>query len=162
MKPVVIIGGGFSGIICLKTCLENGIEAVIYERLKHFGGLWRFREDVDEDGIPSVTQNTIIDTSKEVGSLSDFPPPTTYPNYMHNSKMIEYLTSYVRAHNLESKINLNHEIISIEKGGEYQKNGEWTVAFIFFYRTMAKRRKLKLGLCSCAPVIMRSLIIPPF
>ena len=41
--PIVIIGGGYCGIISLKICLENGLDAIVYEKTDNFGGLWRFR-----------------------------------------------------------------------------------------------------------------------
>ncbi|GAB6023832.1 Cyclopentanone 1,2-monooxygenase (CPMO) [Chamberlinius hualienensis] len=127
MKPVVIIGAGFSGVITLKICLENGLDAVCYERMDHFGGLWRYRETVDVDGIPSVTKNTIIDTSKEVGAISDFPPPPNFPNYMHNTKMIEYLGSFIQTNRLSQRIKYKHEILRVQKADDYDKSGEWSV-----------------------------------
>ena len=34
--PVAIIGAGFSGIISLKICLENGLDAIVYEKNRKF------------------------------------------------------------------------------------------------------------------------------
>ena len=39
---VAIIGAGCSGLTSLKECLDEGIEAVIFEKENHIGGLWRF------------------------------------------------------------------------------------------------------------------------
>lgn len=33
-------------------------------------------------------KSTIINSSKEMSALSDYPPPKEAPNYMHNSKMV--------------------------------------------------------------------------
>lgn len=39
---VAIIGAGCSGLTSLKECLDEGIEAVIFEKENHIGGLWKF------------------------------------------------------------------------------------------------------------------------
>lgn len=75
-----------AGIISAKCCLEQeGLDVVVFDKTPFVGGLWRYHEDIDEDGVASVMRSTVINTSKEVSSFSDFPPPAEYPNYMHNS-----------------------------------------------------------------------------
>jgi len=124
--PIVIIGGGYCGIISLKICLENGLDAIVYEKTDNFGGLWRFREN-DEYGVASVQRSTIINTSKEMSALSDFIPPAEYPNYMHNSKLLSYLEQYMKHFKLESYIRYKHEVMMVEKNDNYDESGEWKV-----------------------------------
>ena len=87
-KRIAIIGAGASGMTSAKACLEQNLEPVVFEKTNYTGGLWRFQNKVTEDGIASVMQSTIINSSKEMSAFSDFPPPADYPNYMHNTKQV--------------------------------------------------------------------------
>ena len=54
------------------------------------GGLWRYHED-DVIGIAEIPKLTIINSSKEMSSFSDFQTPKKFPNYMHNTMMVSQL-----------------------------------------------------------------------
>lgn len=124
--PVVIVGAGYCGVVSLKICLENGLDAVCFDKTDNFGGLWRFR-DGDYNGVASVQRTTIINTSKEMNALSDFPPPADYANYMHNSNMLAYLEKYIEHFRLAPHIHFRKEVMMVEKSGDYEANGEWRV-----------------------------------
>jgi len=124
--PVVIIGAGFSGIICLKICIENGLDAIVYEKTENFGGLWRFRES-DEYGLPSVQRSTIINTSKELSAFSDFPPQAELANFMHNSLLLGYLEKYMKHFNLEKHIKYQHQVLKVAKDKNFAQNGQWNI-----------------------------------
>ncbi|NWT73298.1 FMO5 monooxygenase, partial [Prunella himalayana] len=94
-KKVAIIGGGSSGLCAIKACLQEGLEPVCFERTGDIGGLWRFEEH-PEDGRASIYRSVIINTSKEMMCFSDFPIPEDFPNYMHNSKIMEYFRMYAQ------------------------------------------------------------------
>ena len=89
-KRIAIIGAGLSGAGSAKACLEQSLEVVVFEKTNYTFGLWRYQENIDEDGIASVMKSTVINTSKEVSAISDFPPPAEYPNYMHNTLNVNY------------------------------------------------------------------------
>ncbi len=42
-KRVAVIGGGTSGLACIKCCLDEGLEPVCFEPSDDIGGLWRFK-----------------------------------------------------------------------------------------------------------------------
>lgn len=42
-RRVAVIGGGSSGLACIKCCLDEGLEPVCYESSDDIGGLWRFK-----------------------------------------------------------------------------------------------------------------------
>ena len=64
MKRVAIIGAGASGLVSIKSCLDEGLEPVCFEKSGEIGGLWYYRDDrVDQ---ACVYQSTVINTSKEV------------------------------------------------------------------------------------------------
>ena len=93
MARIAVIGAGASGMTAVKACLEEGLQPIVYEKTGFTGGLWRYHDD-DVNGIASVAKSTIINSSKEMSSFSDFPPPEHFPNYMHNSMMVSLLFIY--------------------------------------------------------------------
>ena len=74
VKRVAVIGAGASGLTATKSCLDEGLEPVCFERTDDVGGLWLFTEKV-RDGQSCVMNSTITNTTKEMSSYSDFPPP---------------------------------------------------------------------------------------
>ncbi len=63
VKRVAIVGAGASGLPSIKACKEVGLEPVCFEAAEDLGGLWRFKEDI-EDGMASAMKCTIINSSK--------------------------------------------------------------------------------------------------
>lgn len=55
-------------------------------------------------------QTTILNTSKELSSFSDFPPPAHLPNYMKHDLYMEYIRSYVEHFGIEPHLKLRHEV----------------------------------------------------
>ena len=45
-RRVAVIGAGSSGLVCIKTCLDEGLEPVCFESSDDIGGLWRFKVDL--------------------------------------------------------------------------------------------------------------------
>lgn len=125
-KKVCIIGGGASGITAAKACIEEGHDYVVYEMYHTFGGLWRYRDE-DVNGLASVAAATIINSSKEMSAFSDFPPKASYPNYMHNSKMIEYIEDYANYVGCVHKIKFQHKVLKVEKASSFDDDGRWDV-----------------------------------
>lgn len=120
MKSVAVIGAGVSGLTSVKSCLEENLDVICYEKSDNYGGLWRYREE----GV-SVAKNTVMNTSKEVGAFSDFPPPKDFPHYMPHQTMIRYLEMYAEKFKLNSRICHNHEVLEIRKSDDYDETGRW-------------------------------------
>ena len=57
-------------------------------------------QELPEEGRASIYRSVIINTSKEMMCFSDFPIPEDFPNYMHNSKIMEYFRMYARRFDL--------------------------------------------------------------
>lgn len=125
-KRICIIGGGASGITAAKACIEEGHDYVIYEMYHTFGGLWRYRDE-DINGLASVAAATIINSSKEMSAFSDFPPREHYPNYMHNSRMIEYIEDYAKFVGCQDKMFFQHKILQVTKAESFDRDGRWDV-----------------------------------
>ncbi|XP_070531991.1 flavin-containing monooxygenase 5-like isoform X2 [Ptychodera flava] len=63
-KRVAVLGAGASGLIAIKSCLDEGLEPVCLEKGTDIGGLWKYHDDV-RDGHGSVFSTTVINTRQE-------------------------------------------------------------------------------------------------
>ncbi|XP_071421437.1 flavin-containing monooxygenase 5-like isoform X1 [Pithys albifrons albifrons] len=125
-QRVAIIGAGASGLCALKCCLDEGLEPTCFERSKDIGGLWRFEEH-PEDGRASIYRSVIINTSKEMMCFSDFPIPEDFPNYMHNSKIMEYFRMYAQHFDLLRHIRFRTSVCRVSKRPDFATTGQWEV-----------------------------------
>uniref|UniRef100_T1JD35 Flavin-containing monooxygenase n=1 Tax=Strigamia maritima TaxID=126957 RepID=T1JD35_STRMM len=125
-KKICVIGAGVSGLVAVKSCLEEGLNVVCYDMCDSVGGLWNYKDECIE-GIGSVMKSTVLNTSKEMTSYSDFPPPKHYPNYMHHSLFCRYLENYAINFRLFPHIRLNTEVIRVQKTEDYPTTGQWKI-----------------------------------
>lgn len=70
-------------------------------------------------------KSTIINTSKEMMAYSDFPPSPEFPNYMHNSRVMEYFRLYAEKFQLMSHIKFNFDVLLVKRAPDYQETGRW-------------------------------------
>ena len=126
MRTVAIIGGGISGLICIKSCLDGGLAPTCYEMTDDIGGLWNYDANA-VDGKASVMKSTVINTSKEFMAFSDYPPPMDYPNYMHNRKLLAYFRMYANQFHLLDHVRYRRRVTRIEQAEDYEQTGAWLV-----------------------------------
>ncbi|XP_007525263.2 flavin-containing monooxygenase 2 isoform X2 [Erinaceus europaeus] len=126
VKTVAVIGAGVSGLISLKCCVDEGLEPTCFERTEDIGGLWRFKESV-EDGRASIYQSVITNTSKEMSCFSDFPMPEDFPNFLHNSKLLEYFRIFAKKFDLLKYIQFQTLVISVKRRPDFSSSGQWEV-----------------------------------
>eukprot|EP00069_Balaena_mysticetus_P013300 bmy_22032T0 len=85
-ERIAVIGAGVSGLSAIKVCLEEGLEPICFEGSSDIGGMWRY---------------------------NDYPFSDHFPNYLHNSKIMEYLQMYVKPFHLLKHIRfLDSEMLS--------------------------------------------------
>ncbi|XP_056337117.1 flavin-containing monooxygenase 5-like [Danio aesculapii] len=125
-KRVAIIGGGTSGLACIKCCLDEGLEPVCFETSDDIGGLWRFKENPDPDRA-SIYHSLIINTSKEMMCYSDYPIPAHFPNYMHNSLIMEYFRMYAEHFQLKRHIRFQTRVLHVTPRPDFPHSGQWDV-----------------------------------
>ncbi|EGW09227.1 flavin-containing monooxygenase 5 [Cricetulus griseus] len=125
-KRIAVIGSGASGLTCIKSCLEEGLEPVCFERSDDIGGLWRFQEN-PEEGRASIYKSVIINTSKEMMCFSDYLIPDRYPNFMHNSLVLEYFRMYAKEFDLLKYIKFKTTVCSVKKQPDFSTSGQWEV-----------------------------------
>ncbi|GBN64445.1 Dimethylaniline monooxygenase [N-oxide-forming] 5 [Araneus ventricosus] len=142
-----VIGAGPTGIAAIKCLKEEGMVPVCFERTSHIGGLWRYHDD-DINGLASVMKSTVINNSKEMGAMSDFPPKEEYPNFMHNKHVFDYITSYEKAFDIERYIQVNREIIEVGMADDYETTGRLYVV-VKDTKTGAESREVFDGVFVC-------------
>ncbi|BFZ05640.1 hypothetical protein BsWGS_08679 [Bradybaena similaris] len=125
-KRVAIIGAGASGLPAIKTCLDEGLTPVCFERTDGLGGLWRYTDEPIE-GQGCVMKSTVINTSKEMMSYSDFPIPERYAIYMHNTQVYEYFKMYASHFGLEKYIQYHTEVLHVRRAQNFDVSGQWEV-----------------------------------
>ena len=125
-KRIAIVGSGTSGLSAIKCCLDEGLEPVCFERTDHIGGLWAYTEKPVE-GQSCVMRSTIINTSKETTSYSDFPPPAENEVYMHNTKLRNYFQSYADSFNAEKYTRFQTEVMKVSQSRDFAETGRWNI-----------------------------------
>uniref|UniRef100_A0A6Q2WXL8 Flavin-containing monooxygenase n=1 Tax=Esox lucius TaxID=8010 RepID=A0A6Q2WXL8_ESOLU len=125
-KFQAVIGAGPSGLTSIKGCLEEGLEPTCFESSDDIGGLWRFKECVDP-GRANIYQSVIINSSKEMMSYSDFPPPADLPNNMHHTQLLIYLRLYAEAFDLLKHIQFQTAVLSVRQRPDFHVSGQWEV-----------------------------------
>lgn len=125
-RRVAVIGAGPSGLAAIKTCLDEGLEPVCFEKSHTVGGLWYYREDRTEQSC--VFKSTVINTSKETMCFSDFPIPEDWPNFLHNKKVQQYFEMYADHFGLRRYINLKTKVNNILPANDFDITGRWTIS----------------------------------
>lgn len=125
-KRVAIVGAGCSGLVGIKCCLDEGLDPVCFELTDHIGGTWYYTK-YSKDGLACVMKSTVINSSKELMSFSDFPMPKEYPNYMHHTKVLEYFNSYARNFDLTKYIKFENDVQMIKRADDFDTTGKWVL-----------------------------------
>ncbi|XP_037530773.1 flavin-containing monooxygenase 5 [Nematolebias whitei] len=125
-RRVAIVGGGSSGLTCIKCCLDEGLEPVCFESSDDIGGLWRFKENPEPDRA-SIYHSVIINTSKEMMCFSDYPIPAHFPNFMHNSFIMDYFRMYADHFHLTKHVRFNTKVVQVKQRADFSHSGQWDV-----------------------------------
>ncbi|TKC47332.1 hypothetical protein EI555_006387, partial [Monodon monoceros] len=80
-----------------------------------------------EDGLASIYQSVITNTSKEMSCFSDLPMPEDFPNFLHNSKLLEYFRIFVKKFDLLKYIQFQTTVLSVKKRPDFSTTGQWVV-----------------------------------
>ena len=58
---------------------------------------------------------------------SDFPFPDNYPNFLHHTKVLEYLKLYANHFDLEKYIRFHTEVVDVVQSDDFNMTGQWIV-----------------------------------
>jgi len=114
-RDVIIIGGGWSGILSLKCMLEEGLSAAVLEKRQSIGGVWLYD---DNPNIPTVMKRTQCTSSSTVTELSDYPMPEEIGSFPHHTDILQYMKNYARDFKLLRHIHLNTTVQRVQRSAE--------------------------------------------
>uniref|UniRef100_A0A3Q3ETS5 Flavin-containing monooxygenase n=1 Tax=Labrus bergylta TaxID=56723 RepID=A0A3Q3ETS5_9LABR len=75
----------------------------------------------------SIYHSVIINTSKEMMCFSDFPIPAHFPNYMHNSLIMDYFRMYADHFQLTKHIRFNTKVLQVKQRSDFSQSGQWDI-----------------------------------
>lgn len=122
-RKVAVIGTGPSGITALKNLLDQGIEAIAFDRNQDVGGNWIYSED---ESHSSVFETTHIISSKTLSQYEDFtfdefdPEVADYPS--HNT-----LRRYFQAYAAKFKLYPHIRFGTMVKHCQWIDENTWEV-----------------------------------
>ncbi|XP_072176904.1 flavin-containing monooxygenase 5-like [Diadema setosum] len=129
VKKVAVIGGGVSGLVSIKTCLEEGFEPVCFEQTDQYGGIWVLRDEKPSGPCPAagIYDSLLTNSSKDMMCFSDFPFEGSLPPYLRRKDLLEYYRAYTLQFDLERYIRLNTFVKAVEQTDDFERTGQWRV-----------------------------------
>ena len=115
-----IIGAGSSGIAAVKALHARGIPFDCFEKSDEVGGNWVFG---NRNGMSAAYRDLFIDVSRERMEYSDFPMPTSYPDFPHHTHIREYFNAYVDHFGLRGLITFQTRVTHATR----REDGVWEV-----------------------------------
>ena len=129
IRKVAVIGGGAAGLAALRQMLNQGMDAVLFERSGDVGGLWNYDNEQTSKVFNSVTQNVTSLHNRFAG----YPAPAHWPLYLGHAHTLEYLKGYAARFGLMRRVRLRREA-----GGSWSFHSHLTRSFILLVRLKAR------------------------
>lgn len=117
-RRVAIIGAGAAGLASARWLLDAGLDAVVFERTRAVGGLWR-----GDTGIayPSLRTNT----SKQKTAFSDLAFDASVPDFPTRDDVLAYLERYADVTGVRSVIRFGRAVETVRP--QLSRGDGWTV-----------------------------------
>jgi cation diffusion facilitator CzcD-associated flavoprotein CzcO len=123
MDPVCIIGAGPAGLSAAVALKARGLHFRILEAGPGIGGIW----DMDRPDTPMYESAHFI-SSRTLSGFRDFPMPEDFPDYPRHDRILEYVRSYARHHDLERHVTFGAEVTRVRaKSGPAGSPSRWAV-----------------------------------
>lgn len=120
IKNICVIGAGVSGLVAAKTFLEEGYKVTVFEKQKGLGGVWE-----KSRAYPGIS----VQNPRDTYAFSDYPMPSTYPEWPSGEQICAYLESYAENFNVLPVIHFGAEVVKVERTSlEFPK---WKVSVNF-------------------------------
>jgi dimethylaniline monooxygenase (N-oxide forming) len=128
-RRVAVIGAGICGTAAMKAVVDEGMEAVCFEKKDHIGGFWQYNEDPQ---FPCVYGCTHIDSKRDHNSFGTVPCTKEMPQVMDHRDVIDYLKKNHEEYRLERYIRFRHEVTWITDAKEDQETGlkRWRIDYV--------------------------------
>jgi acyl transferase domain-containing protein/acyl carrier protein len=118
VKRICVVGAGPSGLVMAKSLKEEGHQPVIFEKQDALGGIWVLRQDKSGGAY----KKTRFQTSKYTSVFSDFFADDITSTFYSVEEVNSYLARFARRFQLETLIQYNSEVVSVQPSG-----GRWKV-----------------------------------
>ncbi|XP_038078727.1 flavin-containing monooxygenase 5-like [Patiria miniata] len=122
-----IIGGGISGLVAIKACLEEGIEPHCFERYGQLGGVWVYDENLRPGQGSAIYDSLTTNSSKVMMAFSDYPMPHDIPPYPRYPHVLKYVQDYAAHFDLEKHIQYKTSVLRVEPTADFETTGQWSV-----------------------------------
>lgn len=123
VRRIAVIGAGPSGITALKNLLDQGLDAVAFDRNSEVGGNWIYSEN---ESHSSVFETTHIISSKSLSQYEDFTFDDFDPNaadYPSHDELRRYFQAYAKHFGLYDHIQFETMVINCRR----QDDGNWEI-----------------------------------
>jgi len=118
---IAIIGAGFAGLSAAKVLTGFGHQVAVFEKAPDVGGVWsRIRR------YPGLSAQN----NKASYSFSDFPMPSSYPEWPSGEQVQLYLADYVQRFGLGPALRLSTEVLHADLD---RVSGQWTLRTKYGY-----------------------------
>ncbi|KAL8177376.1 UNVERIFIED_CONTAM: dimethylaniline monooxygenase [Gekko kuhli] len=84
-------------------------------------------QDSAVDGRASIYASVHTNSCKEMTCFPDFPFPEDFPNYLHNTKLQEYIQMFAEHFDLLKYIKFKTLVIHVRKCPDFPITGQWEV-----------------------------------
>ncbi|XP_077987087.1 flavin-containing monooxygenase 5-like [Glandiceps talaboti] len=126
---IAVIGAGICGLTAIKSCVEEGLEPVCFERHDGLGGMWYYTEELRPNQVLGLYRSVISNNEKEILQLSDFPFPYDIPPYVTHDRVFQYIKDYVTEFDLEKYIQYNRNVTKVQQSADYSISGRWDIKY---------------------------------
>ncbi|XP_070549389.1 flavin-containing monooxygenase 5-like [Ptychodera flava] len=122
-KRVGIVGAGVAGLTSIKSCLEENLEPICFERHDKLGGVWNYSQELRPGQGSALYDSVVSNDSKEMMTFSDFPYPEECPPFLSHPMVLRHIQNYAEHFNLEKHIRFNINVIEVQRNndGKYWK-----------------------------------------
>lgn len=109
LNKLAIIGGGPSGLVALKSALDDGFDVTLFEQGEETGGQW-----TQAPGQSGVWDSLHTNSSKYLTAFSDMAFPGDTELYPAHMAVKQYLDNYRDNFRLSPYVKLNTTVIHLE------------------------------------------------
>lgn len=115
-----VIGAGSSGIAVVKALCDRGVPFDCFEKSDQVGGNWVFG---NRNGMSAAYRDLFINVSRERMAYTDYPMPSSYPDFPHHTHIKEYFDDYVDHFGLREAIEFETSVEHVKR----RADGAWEV-----------------------------------
>jgi len=116
--PVCIIGAGPGGLMAAAALKARHIPFEIVDAGRAPGGIW----DINRESTPMYESAHFI-SSRRLSGFPEFPMPESYPDYPRHDRILAYIQSFARHHDLERHITFGVRVDTTT----HREGGGWDV-----------------------------------